>query len=204
MPKFKVYISDYDYLDLDIEKSVLEPIGAEVIGLKCVTGKELGTLAADADAILQQYAKINRDTIEQLKNCKVICRYGTGVDILDVQAAYDNGMLVTNVPDYALDEVADHSIAMGFMLLRRLPMYYRASRAGVWHWSAAGIPFNMIRRNNSDLNDRRDKRWNFRSLSGVNINPAYSSAISVHEATVAMPAPLIPISGNIQTPFIKA
>ena len=86
MSKFKVYISDYDYLDLDIEKSVLEPIGAEVIGLKCVTGKELGTLAADADAILQQYAKINRDTIEQLKNCKVICRYGTGVDILDVQA----------------------------------------------------------------------------------------------------------------------
>ena len=59
MSKFKVYISDYDYLDLDIERSVLEPIGAEVIGLKCVTGEELGTLAADADAILQQYAKIN-------------------------------------------------------------------------------------------------------------------------------------------------
>lgn len=139
MPSFKVYISDYDYPDLDIEKGVLEPIGAEVIGLNCVTGKELGTLAADADAILQQYAKIDRNTIEQLKNCKVICRYGTGMDILDVQAAYDNGMLVTNVPDYAIEEVADHTIAMGFMLLRRLPMFYRASRAGVWHWSAAGM-----------------------------------------------------------------
>jgi D-3-phosphoglycerate dehydrogenase len=144
MAKFKVYISDYDYLDLDIERSVLEPIGAEVIGLKCVTGEELGTLAADADAILQQYAKINRSTIEQLKNCKVICRYGTGVDIVDVQAAYDNGMLVTNVPDYAIEEVADHSIAMGFMLIRRLPMYYRGARAGNWHWSASGgLPFRF-------------------------------------------------------------
>ena len=88
MPKFKVYISDYDYLDLDIERSVLEPIGAEVIGLKCKTGEEVGELAADADAILQQYAKIDRATIEQLKNCQVICRYGTGMDILDVLSAH--------------------------------------------------------------------------------------------------------------------
>jgi D-3-phosphoglycerate dehydrogenase len=138
MPKFKVYISDYDYLDLDIERSVLEPIGAEVIGLKCSTGEELGELAADADAILQQYAKIDRNTIEQLKNCKVICRYGTGMDILDVQACYDNGIQVTNVPDYCIEEVADHSIAMGFMLLRRIPMYYRATHRGEWHWSASG------------------------------------------------------------------
>lgn len=146
MPKFKVYVSDYDYPDLKIERSVLEPIGAEVIGLKCNTGEELAELAADADAILQQYAKINRSTIEQLKNCKVICRYGTGVDILDVQAAYDNGILVTNVPDYCIEEVADHTIAMGFMLLRRIPMYYRAARRGEWHWSASGGTINRFRR----------------------------------------------------------
>ena len=62
MPKFKVYISDYDYLDLDIERSVLEPIGAEVIGLQSKTGAEVAELAADADIILQQYAKIFRDS----------------------------------------------------------------------------------------------------------------------------------------------
>jgi D-3-phosphoglycerate dehydrogenase len=145
MPKFKVYVSDYDYPDLEIERSVLEPIGAEVIGLKCNTGEELAELAADADAILQQYAKINRSTIEKLKNCKVICRYGTGVDIVDVQAAYDNGMLVTNVPDYCIEEVADHTIAMGMMLLRRIPMYYRASRSGKWHWSASGGSIHRFR-----------------------------------------------------------
>jgi len=95
-------------------------------------------MAADADIILQQYAKIFRDTIEKLKNCKAICRYGTGVDIVDVAAAYDNGMIVTNVPDYSIDEVADHSITMGLMLLRRIPMYYQATRRGEWHWSASG------------------------------------------------------------------
>jgi D-3-phosphoglycerate dehydrogenase len=138
MSKFKVYVSDYDYPNLDIERSVLEPIGAEVIGLQSKTGAEVAELAADADIILQQYAKIFRDTIEKLEKCKAICRYGTGVDIVDVQAAYDNGMIVTNVPDYSIDEVADHTITMGLMLLRRIPMYSQATRRGEWHWSASG------------------------------------------------------------------
>lgn len=145
MPSFKVYVSDYDYPNLDIESSVLEPIGAEVIGLKCNTGEELAEQATYADAILQQYAKITRSTIEKLNNCKVICRYGAGVDIVDVQAAYENGILVTNVPDYCIEEVADHTITFGLMLLRRIPMYYRATRRGEWHWSASDGPIHRFR-----------------------------------------------------------
>jgi D-3-phosphoglycerate dehydrogenase len=137
MSKFKVYVSDYDYPDLDIERSVLEPIGAEVIGLQSKTGENIAELAADADVILQQYAKIYRDTIEKLKNCKAICRYGTGVDIVDVEAAYEHGMIVTNVPDYSIDEVADHTITMGLMLLRRIPMYSQATRL---RWQDISIP----------------------------------------------------------------
>jgi D-3-phosphoglycerate dehydrogenase len=138
MVRFKVYVSDYDYPDLSIERSILEPIGAEVIGLQSKTGEGLAELAADADAILQQYAKIPRATIERLRNCKVICRYGIGVDIVDVKAAHEHGIIVTNVPDYCIDEVADHSIAMAFMLLRRIPMFNAATRRGEWHWSASG------------------------------------------------------------------
>jgi len=138
MATFKVYISDYDYPDNEIEKSVLEPIGAEVIGLKCRSGEGLAELAQDADAILQQYAKIPRATIEKLTKCKAICRYGIGVDIVDVEAAYEHGMVVTNVPDYCLDEVADHSITLGLMLLRRIPFFVNAAKAGTWHWSASG------------------------------------------------------------------
>lgn len=145
MAKFKVYVSDYDYPDLDIERSVLEPIGAEVIGLQCRSGEGLADQAADADVILQQYARISRETIERLKRCKAICRYGIGVDIVDLKAAGDHGIVVTNVPDYCLDEVADHAITLGFALLRRIFQYSAATRKGRWHWSAGGGPILRFR-----------------------------------------------------------
>ncbi|WP_317855216.1 C-terminal binding protein [Chakrabartyella piscis] len=145
MSKFKVYVSDYDYKDLSIEKSVLEPIGAEVIGLQCKTGEHLAELAHDADAIIQQYAKIYRPTIEKLNNCKIIARYGIGVDILDVDACYDNGMVATNVPDYCLDEVADHAISLSFMLMKSIPFYDKKIRSGSYRWEDWQAPIPRYR-----------------------------------------------------------
>lgn len=143
--KFKVYVSDYDYPDLSIEKSVLEPIGAEVIGLHDKTGANLAELASDADAILQQYAKIMRPTIEKLKNCKVIARYGIGVDIVDVNAAYEHGMVVTNVADYCIDEVADHAAAFSLMLIRNIPFYNAKVHAGSYQWQDWRQPITTLR-----------------------------------------------------------
>jgi len=145
MTKFKVYISDYDYPDNSIEKSILEPIGAEVIGLKCKTGEGLSDLASDADAIMQQYAKIPRSTIEKLKKCKIIARYGIGVDILDVKAAYEHGIVVTNVPDYCIDEVADHAIAFTFMLARSIPRYNAKVHEGSYQWQDWNVPIQRFR-----------------------------------------------------------
>lgn len=145
MAKYKVYISDYDYPDINIEKSILEPIGAEVIGLNCKSGEELAELAQDADVILQQYAKISRATIEKLKKCKAICRYGIGTDIVDVKAAYEHNILVTNVPDYCIDEVADHTLALALTLIRRIPMYSAATKAGKWHWKEANGTIHRLR-----------------------------------------------------------
>lgn len=145
MAKYKVYISDYDYPDNAIEKSILEPIGAEVIGLKCKTGEGLADQAGDADAILQQYAKINRSTIEKLKKCKIIARYGVGVDILDVKAAYEHGMVVTNVPDYCIDEVADHAITLSFMLVRSIQKYNASVHAGSYQWQDWNVPIQRFR-----------------------------------------------------------
>jgi len=142
---YKVYVTDYDYPDLAIEKAVLEPVGAEVVGLDCRSGEGLGTLAADADALLQQYAKIPASTIAQLGRCKIIARYGIGVDILDVDAAEAAGIVVTNVPDYCLEEVADHSIAMALTLIRSVPAYAAATRRGHWHWSEWNRPIRRMR-----------------------------------------------------------
>ena len=143
--KFKVYVSDFDYPDLSIEKGILEPIGAEVIGLQCKTGQNLADLAHDADAILQQYAKIDRETISALATCKVIARYGIGVDILDVPTCYENGIAVTNVPDYCFDEVADHAVALALMLLRSVPFYDRKVHAGSYRWQDWNAPIPRLR-----------------------------------------------------------
>ncbi len=145
MAEFKVYVSDYDYGNLDIERSILEPIGAEVIGLTCNTGEGLAEKAKDADAIIQQYAKIYKETIDQLDQCKIIARYGIGVDILDVQAAYDKGMVVTNVPDYCLDEVANHAFTLSMNLMRNIPFYDKAVKSGDYRWQAWRGPVPRLR-----------------------------------------------------------
>lgn len=145
MARFKVYISDYDYPDNEIEKKILEPIGAEVIGLKDNTGEHLAELAADADAILQQYARIPRETIEKLTKCKIIARYGIGTDILDVDACYEHGIVVTNVPDYCLDEVAEQAISMSFFLMRNLPFYNAKVHEGSYRWQDWRTPIPRFR-----------------------------------------------------------
>lgn len=142
---FKVYVTDYDYPDLEVERAVLEPIGAEVIGLQDPTGTRLAELAVDADGLLEQYAKIDAATIARLDRCKVIARYGIGTDILDLDAADRAGIVVTNVPDYCIDEVSDHSISMALMLARSIPSYNIATHAGRWHWTDWNRPITRLR-----------------------------------------------------------
>jgi len=143
--RFKVVVSDRDYPDLSIEKSILEPIDAEVVDAHCKSGgKALLKYIADADAILQQYAEIRQDVIEKLCRCKVIARYGTGVDILDVEACHKKGITVTNVPYYCVNEVADHAITLALTLARRIPMYVDSVKHGKWHWSNSGMPIHRF------------------------------------------------------------
>ncbi len=140
MSDYKVYVTDYDYKDLDIEKGILEPIGAEVIGLQCKDGKGLAEKAYDADALMVQYANVTKDTIQKLANTKIIARYGVGVDIVDVDAASERGIICTNVVDYCTDEVADHNISFLLMLVRRIPMFVAETKKSKWHWSQTGRP----------------------------------------------------------------
>ena len=145
MANFKVYITDFDYPDNDIEKSILEPIGAEVIGLQCRDGRELESLAPDADALIVQYAKVRKGAIESMSSLKVIARYGIGMDIVDTKAAAEHGVICTNVTDYCSDEVADHNISLIFMLARQIPMFVAETKKGKWHWSETGRPVNRFK-----------------------------------------------------------
>ncbi|TES85736.1 MAG: C-terminal binding protein, partial [Candidatus Aminicenantes bacterium] len=109
--RMKVVVTDYDYPSLDLERKVLEEIDPEFVGTHCTTEEEVITAARDADGILNQYAPITERVIKFLDRCKVICRYGVGVDNIDVEAATERGIIVANVPDYCVDEVSTHAMA---------------------------------------------------------------------------------------------
>jgi len=140
----KVVITDYDYGDIDVERAILEGAGARVVALQAKSEEELFAEARDCDAIMNPYARVGAATIARMERCRVIARYGLGVDIVDVEAATRKGILVTNVRDYCTDEVADHAIALWLTLVRRLLAFNEATHKGIWRWQS-GQPIYRIR-----------------------------------------------------------
>lgn len=142
--KPKVVITDYDYGNLDIERAILQAAGAEVVALQAKTEDDLLDAARDCSAIMNQYARVGARTIAVMDRCKVIARYGVGVDIVDVTAATARGILVTNVRDYCTEEVADHAVSLWLALARGLFPYDRATHLGQWRWQSAA-PLHRLR-----------------------------------------------------------
>jgi D-3-phosphoglycerate dehydrogenase / 2-oxoglutarate reductase len=139
-----VVITDYDYGDVDIERAIIEDAGLRLVAADCKTEDDVIEAARDADAIIVQYATVGTRAIGSLTRCKVIARYGTGVDIVDVDAATQRGILVTNVPnDWCQNEVADHAMALLLAAARKICGYDRATRAGVWRWQS-GEPIHRM------------------------------------------------------------
>ena len=129
-------ITDFDFGDIDVERNVLEAVGAQVIGLQSKREEELFEAARDCAAMINQYARVGASTIACMEKCEVIARYGIGVDIVDVEAATRKNILVTNVRDYCTEEVADHAIAMWLTLVRKLREYDRDTHRGIWQWQS--------------------------------------------------------------------
>jgi D-3-phosphoglycerate dehydrogenase / 2-oxoglutarate reductase len=140
-----VVIADYDYGDVDIERAIIEEAGLRLVAAQCKTEEDVIAAARDADAIIAQYATIGSAAIAALTRCRVIARYGTGVDIVDVDAATRRGIVVTNVPnDWCENEVADHAMALLLAVARKICVYDRATRGGTWQWQS-GYPIHRLR-----------------------------------------------------------
>ena len=140
----KVVITDYDYGNVDIETEILEKAGARVVALQAKREEDLFDEIADCAAVMNQYARVGAASIARMRECKVIARYGVGVDIVDVEAASDRNILVTNVRDYCTEEVADHAISLWLTLARQLFAYDRATHPGIWRWQS-GAPIHRLR-----------------------------------------------------------
>ncbi|HET6848587.1 MAG TPA: C-terminal binding protein [Gaiellales bacterium] len=139
-----VVITDHDYGDVDIEREIIEDAGLRLVVADCKTEDDVIEVARDADAVIAQYATVGARAIDAFTRCKVIARYGTGVDIVDVEAATRRGILVTNVPnDWCENEVADHAMALLLAAARKIRVYDRATREGIWQWQS-GEPIHRM------------------------------------------------------------
>ena len=135
--KPKIVITDCDHPSVEIEREVLSEIDPEFILAQCNTEDEVIEVAKDADGIINQYAPITRRVIESLKRCKVIVRYGVGVDNIDVEAATEHKIIVANVPDYCIDEVSTHALALILACARGITLLDRKRRAKRWDFTLA-------------------------------------------------------------------
>ncbi len=137
----RVVVTDHVGTDLAIERSLLEPLGAEVVPAPATDEETLAALARQADALLVCYAQVPRTVIAAAAEggVRVISRSGIGYDNIDIQAATEYGILVTNVPDYCLDEVADHTLALLLASARRVVQASDSVRRGGWSVPQEGI-----------------------------------------------------------------
>ena len=130
--KAKVVLTDYVWESLDVEKKTLHGI-AELVPLQTKKPDEFIEQALDCDALLNTYAgPITGEVMARMPKCKIIARYGIGVDTIDLEAATTAGIIVTNNPTYCIEEVAEHTMALVLACARKVVFYDRLVRSGRW------------------------------------------------------------------------
>ena len=128
----KVVLTDYVWDSLDVERRTLEGL-ATLVPLQTKTPAQFLPEAEDCDARLNTYAgPITADVMARMPRCRIIARYGIGVDTIDLAAATAAGIIVTNNPTYCIEEVAEHTMALLLAAARKIAFYERLVRGGRW------------------------------------------------------------------------
>ena len=132
-----VHLDPDGFEDLSVERELLEDeLGAMSFETINCSGSEIASRVDDADVLLTHYTSVPAVAMDAI-HPSVVARYATGVDGIDVEAATDRGIAVTNVPTYCDEEVGEHIVALALALLRGLPRYTAATEAGEWDWREA-------------------------------------------------------------------
>jgi D-3-phosphoglycerate dehydrogenase / 2-oxoglutarate reductase len=142
VPKTKIVITDFGGPDIDVEEAELRSSGLdiELVRLSARTPEEMFGVVDDADALIVQWAPVNRQVLERMTRCKIISRYGIGVDMVDLKAAAERGIPVANVPDYCIEEVSTSTLAFILSLNRHVIPQDQTIHAGKWAWPQ-GVPY---------------------------------------------------------------
>ena len=139
----KVIITDCDHENIDIEKKVFHDAGMEVELKHARTEEEVIEQCKGGEIFIVQYAKITEKVMEAIPELKYVVRYGVGVDTVDVEAATRHGIQVGNVPDYGMNEVADHAIALLLTLKRKIVQMNEFTKSQRWDYTKS-IPIHRF------------------------------------------------------------
>ena len=143
MPRPLIAVTDSPFPSLDPAKAALARIDPELRLANSASADDILAVARDADAILVTYAKLPGDLLRQLRRCKAIGRFGLGVDNIDIAAAAELGITVTYVPDYCIQEVSDHAMALLLALARKVPQSNALVQTGRWDMPAV-VPIHRL------------------------------------------------------------
>jgi D-3-phosphoglycerate dehydrogenase / 2-oxoglutarate reductase len=132
MPRPVIAVTDSPFPSLDPAKTALARVDPELRMAKSPSAEDILAVARDADALLVTYAKLPGELLRQLTRCKAIGRFGLGVDNIDIPAAAALGITVTYVPDYCMQEVSDHAMALLLSLVRKVPLSNKLVQSGRW------------------------------------------------------------------------
>lgn len=128
----KAVITDYGFSSIEPERTILQSGGHTLDARPKATGADLIELVSDADCVITQFAPITADVIRAMRRARGIVRYGIGVDNVDLEAAKAAGIPVCNIPDYCIDEVADHTLAFVLGLTRGIVSNSNLVASGKW------------------------------------------------------------------------
>jgi D-3-phosphoglycerate dehydrogenase / 2-oxoglutarate reductase len=144
MARKLVAVTDSVFPSLDPAREVLSKIGADLHLASEPKPEAILQVAREADAVLTTYAKVTADMIPQMTRCRIIGRFGIGVDNVDIPTATKAGIVVTRVPDYCLDEVSDHTMALLLSIVRKIPFINARTQGGTWEMKAV-VPIHRLR-----------------------------------------------------------
>jgi len=128
-----VVVVGHGYDDYQTEAAILRPHGVGAIAQVAPDAHDLAHHLARAVAILVRETPIRAEHIAAAPHLKVIVRYGIGVDNIDLAAARERRVFVANVPEYGIEDVSDHALALYLAVQRRIVTRDRAVRAGAWN-----------------------------------------------------------------------
>lgn len=169
MEKYKIVVTDNRYSNYLEENTVFKELGVKVQIHDFAGPAEAVEVLKDADAVLVNLFSMTKDIINAMDTCKIISRYGVGYDNVDVDAATQKGIWVARVPDYSIEEVSDHALALLLSSVRKIAYKDRMIRSGKWNLHKDWPAFRIAGKTLGLIGFGAIARTLFRKVSGFSL-----------------------------------